>query len=97
MSVESTPPARTINLSSIVTAREAEQFDRYVESIHDQSNLHALLIEEDCNIITEVAKKVFGNTTTTEMICGSFRKGTNISSSDVDFYLDTNYPITKEN
>lgn len=68
MSVESSPPDRTINLSSIVTAREAEQFDRYVESIHDQSNFYALRIENDCKIITEVAKKVFGNTTTTTLL-----------------------------
>jgi predicted nucleotidyltransferase len=54
-----------------------------------------MFTEIDCIKITRAAKKVLGDDTTTE-VCGSFSKGTNIYGSDLDFYIDTTYPVTVE-
>lgn len=89
------PPARVLHISSLVNEREALLFDRYVESLHKLSSMHKTFIEFDCDKITDVAKRIFGHKTTTE-ICGSYSKGTNIAGSDLDFYVDTAYPVTKE-
>jgi tetratricopeptide (TPR) repeat protein/predicted nucleotidyltransferase len=89
------PPPRLTDVHSYVTESEAEYFARVVNSLHGESNIHVdVQIELFCRAITAEAKKVFGESSTSE-VCGSVAKGTNVASSDIDMYIDTDEPVSR--
>jgi predicted nucleotidyltransferase len=89
------PPNRFFPLSIIITPHEADLYDRYIQTESRNKLMGiSIMVNNLVEQITVVAKRVFGENTTSE-ICGSFAKGTEIANSDIDLYIDTDHPVTR--
>jgi tetratricopeptide (TPR) repeat protein len=87
---------REFDLSTFVKDNEAAYFVTVTESFNEISDgLSSVLVDDVLSRITTESVKCFGHKTTTE-ICGSVLKGTNVSGSDIDFYVHTEIPCTLE-
>lgn len=88
-------PPRLFSISSIITAHEAALFDRFIEIESRKTSIRNFAVEEIVAKITSTAKQVFGQNASSE-ICGSFAKGTETANSDIDLYIDTDYPVSRD-